>query len=117
MACYALLDRYLPYCHLPITGRLSFTPFFFKDFIYLFTRDTEAETQAEGEAASLEGAGCGTHPETLSWTLGSHPERKADVQLLSHPGVHTPKVFKDLVQVCNATPHPASLSVNASLTV
>ena len=32
--------------------------FFFKDFIYLFMRDTEreAETQAEGEAGSLWGA-------------------------------------------------------------
>ena len=30
--------------------------FFFKDFIYLFTRDTEAETQVEGEAGSLWGA-------------------------------------------------------------
>ena len=35
---------------------------FFKDFIYLFMRDTEreAETQAEGEAGSLWGAPCGT---------------------------------------------------------
>ena len=34
---------------------LSF--FFFKDFIYLFMRDTqrEAETQAEGEAGSTQG--------------------------------------------------------------
>ena len=36
--------------------------FFFKDFIYLFMRDTErerereAETQAEGEAGSMQGA-------------------------------------------------------------
>ena len=31
---------------------------FFKDFIHLFMRDTEkeAETQAEGEAGSLQGA-------------------------------------------------------------
>ena len=33
---------------------------FFKDFIYLFMRDTqrekEAETQAEGEAGSMKGA-------------------------------------------------------------
>ena len=33
---------------------------FFKDFIYLFMRDTErekeAETQAEGEAGSIQGA-------------------------------------------------------------
>ena len=35
---------------------------FFKYFIYLFMRDTqrEAETQAEGEAGSLQGAPCGT---------------------------------------------------------
>ena len=35
---------------------------FFKDFIYLFMRDTEreAETQAEGEAGSMQGARCRT---------------------------------------------------------
>ena len=35
---------------------------FFKDFIYLFMRDTqrEAEKQAEGEAGSTQGAWCGT---------------------------------------------------------
>ena len=35
---------------------------FFKDFIYLFMGDThtEAETQAEGEAGSMQGAQCGT---------------------------------------------------------
>ena len=33
--------------------------YFFKDFIYLFMRDTEieAETQVEGEADSLQGEG------------------------------------------------------------
>ena len=39
-------------------------------------RDTERETQAEGEAGSLQGAGCGTR----SQTPGSCPEP-------SHPGV------------------------------
>ena len=36
--------------------------FFLKDFISLFMRDTqrEAETQAEGEAGSMQGAPCGT---------------------------------------------------------
>ena len=36
--------------------------FFFKDFIYLFMRNThrEAETQAEGQAGSLQGTPCGT---------------------------------------------------------
>ena len=35
--------------------------FFFKIFIYLFMRDTqrEAETQAEGEAGSMQGTLCG----------------------------------------------------------
>ena len=58
--------------------------FFFKDFIYLFTRDTqrEAETQAEGEAGSLR---------ILMWDSipgpRSHPELNGDTQPLSHPGV------------------------------
>ena len=58
---------------------------FKKDFIYLFMRDSEreAETQAEGEAGSLQGAQCGLDPKTP----GSCPEPKADAQLLSHPGV------------------------------
>ena len=36
--------------------------FVFKDFIYLFLRDTEreTETQAEGEAGSMQGAQFGT---------------------------------------------------------
>ena len=55
--------------------------FFFK--IYLFMTDIEAETQGEGEAGSLQGAGCGTR----SWDLGSLPEPKAGAQPLSHPGV------------------------------
>ena len=34
---------------------------FFKDFIYLFIdTEREAETQAEGEAGSMQGARCGT---------------------------------------------------------
>ena len=47
-------------------------------------RDTqrEAETQAEEEAGCPQGARC----RTLSWTLGSRPELKADAQQLSHPG-------------------------------
>ena len=58
---------------------------FFKDFMYLFMRDTEreADTQAEGEAGSLQGARWGLDP----GTPGSHPEPKADAQPLSHPGV------------------------------
>ena len=57
---------------------------FFKDFIYLFTRDTErgAETQAEGEAGSLRKPDAGFDP-----NRGPHPEPKAATQPLSHTGV------------------------------
>ena len=66
--------------------------FFFLRF-YLFIH----ETQAEGEAGSLQGARCGTR----SLTLGSRPEPNAVAQPLSHPGVptltilneHKPQVF------------------------
>ena len=43
----------------------------------------EAETQAEGEAGSSQGAQC----RTRSQILGSDPEPKAEAQLLSHPGI------------------------------
>ena len=49
-------------------------------------RDTqrgEAETQAEGEAGSMQGPRSGTR----SQIPGSHSEQKADAQSLSHPGV------------------------------
>ena len=55
--------------------KLDNTFFFFKDFIYSFTRDPEreAETQAEGEAGSLQGAPCGTRswdPRVTPWAEG-----------------------------------------------
>ena len=56
---------------------------FFKDFSYSFMRDTERGRDSEGEASSSQGAGCGTR----SLDLGSHPEPKADAQLLSHSGI------------------------------
>ena len=69
-----------------LSFRMAFLHCFvlFKDFIYLFMRDTqrEAETQAEGEAGSMQGARCGTR----SRDPGSHPGPKADAQPLSHPG-------------------------------
>ena len=45
---------------IPVLSVLHFQVFFFN--IYLFMRDTqrEAETQSEGEAGSLQRAGCGT---------------------------------------------------------
>ena len=59
---------------------------FLKKFTYLFMRDTderEAETQAERETGSMQGARCGTR----SRILGLRPKPKAGAQLLSHPGV------------------------------
>ena len=55
-------------------------------------RDTEreAETQAEGEAGSLQEPDVGLHPRTP----GSHPGPKAGTKPLSHPGI--PKQFKSL---------------------
>ena len=45
--------------------------------------EREAETQAEREAGSLQGPDVGLDP----GSPGSHPELKADTQLLSCPGV------------------------------
>ena len=66
---------YCKFC--PKTNKKAFI-FFFHDFIYLFLRDTEAQTQAEGEAGSLRGAQCGTP----SQDPGSCPEPKANAQPL-----------------------------------
>ena len=59
-----------------------FSVFLFLKIFYLFIheRHREAETQAEGQAGSLQGAPCGTR----SQSPGSRPELKADAQLLSH---------------------------------
>ena len=53
-------------------------------FIYLFMRDTEreAETQAEGEARSMQGARCGT-PSQVSRVM---PWAEGDAKPLGHPG-------------------------------
>ena len=45
--------------------------------------EREVETQAEGEAGSLQGVRC----ETRSRDPGVTPEPKADAQPLSHPGI------------------------------
>ena len=45
---------------LSLTCVSSFSFSLFKDFTYLFMRDTERETQAEGEAGSMQGARRGT---------------------------------------------------------
>ena len=57
-------------------------------------RDTkrEAETQAEGEAGSMQGPDAGLDP----GTPGSRPEPKADAQPLSHLGVPTLTLLSQL---------------------
>ena len=59
-------------------------------------RDTEAETQAEGEAGSLWGARSGT----WSQDPGIWPELEADAQPLSHPGAPQIYIFPSLLAYC-----------------
>ena len=59
---------------------------FIEDFTYLFMRDTERERQRHRQMekqAPCREPNVGLDP----GTPGSHPELKADVPLLSHPGV------------------------------
>ena len=59
---------------------------FLKDFIYLFMRDTERESQRHRQRekqAPCREPDVGLEPTTV----GSRPELKADTQPLSHPGV------------------------------
>ena len=73
--------------HFPRRGPVTFTGLSFFSKIYLFIHERhrlrEAETQAEGEAGSPQGAQCGTR----SQIPGSQPELKAGAQPQSHPGV------------------------------
>ena len=59
---------------------------FFKDFLYLFMREIqkerEAETLAEGEAGSTQGA----RHETRSQVSRIRPWAEGGAKLLSHPG-------------------------------
>ena len=55
---------------------------FFKDFIYLFMKEREAETQAEGEAGSMQGAQCGTRSRVSRIT----PWAEGGAKPLHHPG-------------------------------
>ena len=65
---------------------------FFKDFIYLFMRDTQRERQRHRQRekqAPCREPDMGLNPRTP----GSHPEPKADVQPLSHPRVPESFIF------------------------
>ena len=55
--------------------------------------EREAETQAEGEAGSIQGAQVGLDP----GTPGSHPEPKAGTKPLSHPGIPYPIVLTEVL--------------------
>ena len=59
--------------------------YIFKKRLYLFTHEGEGERQRhrQREAGSMQEPNMGLDP----WTPGSCPEPKADMQLLSHPGV------------------------------
>ena len=54
--------------------------FFKRFYLFIHERHREAETQAEGEAGSMQGARCGPWDHALS-------QRQTDAQPLSHPGV------------------------------
>ena len=59
---------------------------FFKDFIYLFMRNTERERQRHRQREKQ--ASCREPDAELdSRTPGSQPEPKVDAQSLSHPGI------------------------------
>ena len=61
--------------------------FFLKDSIYLFMRDTqrEAETQAEGEAGSMQGVRCGTRSQDSRITPWAEPPGLPYCGILTHP--------------------------------
>ena len=69
---------------LPLSGHIDFVfVLIFKNFIYLFMRDTlgQRRRQREKQAPRRE-----LDAELDPRTPGSHPEPKADAQHLSHPG-------------------------------
>ena len=74
----------MPKLVLSVLHKFIFFLLFFKDFIYLFMRDThrEAETQAEGEAGSMQGAQHGTQSRGSRIT----PWAEGGTKPLSHPG-------------------------------
>ena len=66
-------------------------------------RDTEreAETQAEREAGSMQGARCGTQP----WVSRIRPWAEGSAKLLSHPGSpHGGFLSRELTHTNETTP-------------
>ena len=80
-----MAGRYSQDCVLKYIYFLKYKMDFFKDFIYLFMRDTERERQRHRQREKqtpCEEPDWGLHPRTP----GSRPEPKADTQPLSNPG-------------------------------
>ena len=71
---------------------------FFKDFIYFFMSwvGGRAETQAEGEAGSMQAA----LRETQSWVSRITPWTKGSAQPLSHPGLPHLHFKDEETEVC-----------------
>ena len=57
------------------------TSIFFKPYVFIHERHTEAETQEEGIAGSMQGVQCDPR------TPGPRPGPKGGTKLLSHPGI------------------------------
>ena len=70
---------------IPASCSPSFFSFFLRFYLLIHEKHTqrETETQAKGEAGSMQGARCGT-PSQVS---RSHPGPKAGAKPLSHPGI------------------------------
>ena len=62
---------------------------------YLFIREREAETQAEGEAGSMQGAQRGTQ----SWVSRIRPWAEGVAKPLSHLGCPLPKILRAKCQL------------------
>ena len=63
--------------------------FFLRFYLFIHERHRKAETQAEGEAGSLQGARCSTQ----SQDPGIMTQSKAEVQPLSHPDAPEPPFY------------------------
>ena len=69
---------------MPVAHAFILSSYFFTEFIYVFMRHTKRPKHRQREKQ----APCGEPDAGLDpRTPGSHPEPKADTQLLSHPGI------------------------------
>ena len=69
---------------------MKLMPIFFK-ILFIYSREREAETQAEGEAGSTQGAQCGTR----SQVSRIRPWAEGKAQSLSHPGCPSCLVLRE----------------------